>query len=113
VASREEADLVVTYSVILEERLRVDGVSTGVGYGTGYYRGGYGYIHSNASVRNYQESTLILDLLDPKTEELRWRGWGTGIVGTRDRERHRRQERMDEGVKAILEKFPPAQKESK
>ena len=34
-----------------------------------------------------------------------WRGWGTGMLGTRDRVRS--PEVLEEGVRAILERFPP------
>jgi len=101
-----EADFLVTYSVILDERLRVDGVSSSYGGGFGRGTAGYGSAYSTANVRGYQESTLIIDVLDPTTEALLWRGWGMGIVRTRDRNRSR----LDEGVRAILDKFPPERK---
>lgn len=105
VSSREAADFLVSYSVILEERIRVDGYSTGAGYGyrSRYY--GFGSVYTSANVRNFQESTLIIDFLDPANEDLVWRGWGTGIIGTRDRDRG--QKRLDKGVNKILEAFPP------
>lgn len=99
-----EADFLVSYSVILEERLRVDGYSTSGGVYGHRYRG-YGQVYTSASVRNYQESTLIIDFLDPNSDDLIWRGWGTGIVGTRDR--NRAQDQLTKGVKAILNAFPP------
>jgi hypothetical protein len=104
-ADRAEADLLVTYHVVLEERMRVDGVSstTGIGY---YNRPlGVGTAQSTARVRPYQESTLVIDFLDPASEELVWRGWGTGMLGTRSRERG--PERLAAGVLAILAEFPP------
>ena len=102
--TREEADFVVTFAVLLDQELRVNGVSsTAGGYrGRGYAGGGF---YSSANVRSFQESVLLLDLLDPSTEDILWRGWGTGIVGTKDRDR--RNSRMDKGVRAILKKFPP------
>lgn len=102
----EDADFLATYSVILEERIRDDG-SISVGYGgyRGYRRYGFGTVFSSPSITNYQESTLIIDLLDPSTEELLWRGWGSGVVGTRDRERS--VERIQDGVRQILDRFPP------
>lgn len=103
--SREDADFLVTYSVILEERLRVDTFSTTSGaYRSRHY--GIGNIHSTANVQAYQESTLIIDFLDPSNEDLVWRGWGTGIVRTRDRGRGSKN--LDKGVNAILEVFPPS-----
>ncbi len=105
VATIEEADFLITFAVLLEDRLRVDSVSSGLGYGYFHRRAGFGTLYGTSNVRNYQESTLVLDVLDPQSEELVWRGWGTGIVGTRDRDRQGK--RMEEGVRAILERFPP------
>jgi hypothetical protein len=103
--TRDEADFLVTYSIILEERLKVDGYSSSAGvYRSRYY--GFGTIHSTASIRNYQESTLIIDFLNSANDDLVWRGWGTGIVRTRDRDRD--QERLAKGIAAILQKYPPS-----
>lgn len=104
VDSREAADFLVTYSVVLEERVRVDGVSTGGGY-VGPRYAGFGTVYSSGSVRNYQESTLIIDFLDPATDDLVWRGWGSGVLSTRDRDRG--QQRIEDGVRQILAEFPP------
>ena len=106
---RSDADFLVTYSVILEERLKFRGYATTGGFYRTYY-GGFGSIHSSASLRNYQESTLIIDFLDPTNDDLVWRGWGTGIVRTRDR--NRAHGRLEKGIEAILKAFPPAQKQA-
>jgi len=103
-SSRESADLVLTYVVILNEEMRSSGYSTTAG--GAYRRGGaFGQVYSTTDVRTFQESTLILDLLDPSSDDLVWRGWGIGIVGTRDR--NRGQEKIEKGVRAILAEFPP------
>ena len=102
--TRDDADFLVTYSVVLEERLRVDSFATTTGVFHSRYAG-IGNIHSTANVQAYQESTLIIDFLDPSSDDLIWRGWGTGIVRTRDRGRGSRN--LDKGVGAILDVFPP------
>ena len=103
-----DANFLVTYSVILEDRLKVNGYSASVGGGYRSHYGGFGSIHSTTSIRNYQESTLIIDFLDPGNDDLVWRGWATGIVRTRDR--NWRRDRLEKGVKAILDAFPPGEK---
>lgn len=103
VETPEEADFLATYGVVLEDRIRDDG-GLSIGFG-GYRRYGYGSVYSGRSIRNYQESTLIIDILDPATEELLWRGWGSGLLGTRDRDRNDR--RLEEGIRQILKRFPP------
>jgi hypothetical protein len=106
--TRGDANFLVTYSVILEERLRVDGyTSTG-----GVYRGryaGFGQIYASSNIRNFQESTLIIDFLDSNNDDLLWRGWAVGIVRTRDRDWGRG--RLQKGVAAILRAFPPPAQE--
>ena len=115
------ADFRVTYGVVFDERIRVDGINNGFGGfggfgvgrrgrrgGRGGVRGGYRYYGggiNTTSVREYQESTLLIDFLSPEEEVLIWRGWGTGIVQTRDRDRG--QDRLDDGVGKILAEFPP------
>lgn len=107
VAQREDADFLVTYGVQLDEKIRVNG-TTGVygGYGGfGRWPVGFGSGIGTTDVRNYQEATLIVDFLSPEKEELVWRGWGSGFLQTRDRDRG--QERFEAGVKAVLDAFPP------
>jgi len=101
--SAEEADFLATYSVILAERIRDDG-SWRVGYGA-YRSYGYGVGYSSPHIHNYQESTLLIDVVDPKSGDLLWRGWGSGVVGTRDRKRS--DDRLNGGVRQILDRFPP------
>lgn len=102
VESAEDADFLVTWSLELEERVRVNGSGVGGYYHSRRWWGGY---TAQPNVRNYQESTLVLDILDAETRELIWRGWASGIVRTRDRDRD--PERLFEGVRKILSKFPP------
>ena len=106
--TRGDADFLVTYSVILEERLRVDGYTTTGGFYHGRYAG-FGQIYASSNIRNFQESTLIIDFLDSNNDDLLWRGWAVGIVRTRDRGRGRG--RLQKGVEAILQAFPPPAQE--
>lgn len=109
VSSREDADFLVTYGVQLDQKTQVSG-TTGVGAYGGY--GGFGRWPfgvgtgiGTTDVRNYQEAILIVDFLDPKSENLIWRGWGSGFLQTRDRDRG--QKRFEAGVEAVLDRFPP------
>ena len=101
-----EADFVVTYQVLLEEELRVDGVTVGTGIGGWQRPYGYGAFGTTTSrIDAYQEATLVVDVLDPESGDLAWRGWGSRMLSTRDR--NRSDERLQEGVRAILERVPP------
>ena len=108
VETAEEADFLVTWDLTLEEQFRVNGVRSGGYYGRGSYWGGG--LYGTSSVRAYQESTLLIDLLEAGTGKLVWRGWGSGIVETRDRDRS--QKRLNDGVRQILAHFPPGGSES-
>jgi hypothetical protein len=107
VETPDEADFLVTFDVQLEERVRAGGLSSTVG-STFPRRGiGVGSVYSTTNVKVYQESTLLVDFLDPTSRDLLWRGWGTGMLGTRDRDRG--PQVLLEGVRAILRRFPPEQ----
>ncbi len=109
-ATATEADFVITYQVMLEEELRVDGVTVGTGIGGWQRPYGYGTVGSTTSrIDAYQEATLIVDVLVPESRELAWRGWGSRMLSTRDR--NRSDERLQEGVRAILERFPPGRRD--
>ena len=70
--------------------------------GVGWRRGGY----ADAVVREYEEGTLLIDVLRPGSGELPWRG----SAQARLREQpslEAREKRVREGVEAILQQFPP------
>ena len=99
----EPVDFLVRWDLLSQQVTRDSPVivSTGFGhYGSGYGVGsGVGYAPSNT----YQEGTLILDVIDPGTQQLLWRGSGT----SQSRDPHMKPERLHESVGAILERFPP------
>ena len=96
----EEAEFLVTFVVTLEERLRATGSHSGY-WG---HRPRYGgYVYSRTDVRSFQDGTLVIDIVDPDSRNLLWRGWARGLVPTADRNR----DRIHEGVRRILRKFPP------
>ena len=54
-------------------------------------------------MNKYKEGMIVIDIIDAKTDELVWRGWGTGIRGNRDDVN----EIIKEAVIEILMDFPP------
>lgn len=110
VSDPSRADFLVTYGVVLDEKLRVNGGVTaygGYGYG-GRWPIGFGGGYGAPDVRNYQEGTLIVDFLRPDSRELFWRGWAAGFLQTRDRDPDPK--RFAEGVKAVIDAYPPKSK---
>jgi hypothetical protein len=54
----------------------------------------------------YDAGSLVIDLVDARTDRLLWRGWSeSNVSGVIDNQRWM-EERIDEGVTKIFEKFP-------
>ncbi|MCJ8166073.1 DUF4136 domain-containing protein [Pontibacter sp. E15-1] len=72
-------DLLVAYDIAVDSAQR-SGMNGNVPTGYGYWYG-YRYRYSHTGVPNYKEiqkysiGTLIIDLIDPDTNQLIWRGW--------------------------------------
>ncbi len=102
-ASQASADFLMAYMITSQQKTDVNTIYEGYGYGYGGW-GGPGY--ARTYVTQYELGTLILDVLDPKTKTLVWRGSGSAVLGEaltpEDRDR-----RVREAVEEILAKFPP------
>lgn len=75
------ADVFITYYGSTETNYQLQSDSFGYGYG-GYGMGGWGYygygmggpVSTTTRVYEYQRGTLVVDIVDPGTMELVWRG---------------------------------------
>ena len=103
---RSAAKVLVTYHLGVESKLDVDTINTGYGYGP---YGRYGGISSTTTVREYQEGTLLIDVVEPSSKQLVWRGAGQARIREYSKPEEREQ-RINQAVKEILEKFPPGAK---
>ena len=106
-------DIKVAYDVKIENRAEVDRVYAtypGYGYGYGYwmgYRYNYGYNRfgpNYATIREYKEGTIIIDFIDPKDNQLVWRGWGEAIV---NQDGSISEATVNKIVAEIMERYPP------
>jgi hypothetical protein len=103
----ESPDFLVRFDLTAERRLDVDT------YDAGFYRG-YGYWMSLpvTEVREYEEGSLIVDIIDRPEKKVVWRGIGQRRLrddsGAQDPEQL--QERVDKTVDAVLANFPPQRK---
>jgi len=71
------------------------------------YAHGYGYWGPRTlDVNEYKEGTLILDFVDPDTQELIWRGWSISALQSGHSPREE-QEIINMAVRQILKRFPP------
>ncbi len=128
-------DFRISYSMIAEEKLRIDGPYGYGGYGGygGYRFGGYGsygrsfglslyggrYLRpyygypsygygGGGYVREYLQGTLVLDIIDVRTEEVIFRGWARKSLDSNPSPKKVRRY-VTEAVEEILEDFPQAE----
>ena len=68
----QDPDFLIAFHTGVQDKTDIQ--SWGYGYGYWGMRGG------GVSTINYQEGTLILDFIDPKTKNLIWRGVGKKVI---------------------------------
>jgi hypothetical protein len=108
-----DPDFLVAYHVSLDRRQSVQTLNSYYGYGPGWgygygssYRPGYWAGAPEAYVYEYEEGTLILDIVDPENKELMWRGSAQDEVHFKSTPGEDRAQ-LNEAVHKMLEKFPP------
>ena len=107
VGAEDAFDYVVIIHAGNKEKMQITNYGySGYGYGRyGHGWGGYGG-YSQTDVHQYDETTLVIDILDAKSKEMVWRGTATGIV-----KKYSDQEKMQEAINRVVEKmltdFPP------
>jgi len=98
-----KADFLVTYRLVTRDK--INSSSTGMGFGLFGGSGGLGF-GGTVAVTQYQETELFIDMLDPKTSALIWRGsvkYASQATLTPDA----RMEEIRKNVALILSAFPP------
>ncbi len=95
-----ESDFRLNYHVTFKDKLV--GSGSDFGYFGRYRRGGFssGF---NWSVRQYQEGTIIIDIVDRAKDQLVWRGW----MVSRNRDGNFDEAEITRAVNLILMRFPP------
>ena len=107
--SKQQADIWVSYLVVTKDRTKVNTYNSMAGfnsYGYGYgprYGGGWGTT-TNVSVYEYTEGTLLIDLIDPKTNKTVWRGTGSTNISV-NRNAEQRTALIESYVAAIVDKM--------
>jgi len=98
-------DFLIANHIGKKDRVQVS--SWGYGYGRHRgYRGGY-WGRSGVTTYQYEEGSLVLDFVEPKTKDLIWRGSVKTEVQNADTP-EKKEELINESVKEILKKFPPS-----
>jgi hypothetical protein len=91
-------DLLIHYHASITQRIDVNRVDRQ-----------YGYCYDEdcqARVTEYEAGTLVLDIVDTRTNRVIWRGWSQGSVEDILHNEDRMARRIREGVTRMLERFP-------
>lgn len=96
VTAGAKPDLLIHYHASVHQRLDVFEADRQYGYN----------YDAGAQVVEYDQGTLVIDLVDAKTNKVIWRGWAqdtmTGIIDNQDR----LQKQVDEGVTKMMVLLP-------
>jgi hypothetical protein len=115
---KSDPDVYVTYHTSSKEEMSLNTTSFGYGYPGGMAWGGYGGYYggwggygmgmgsSTTNVYSYEIGTLVVDVWDPKTEKLVWRGTATGITVVDNPQKM--QNKIDKALKKIVAKSQKA-----
>ena len=93
----EAPDLLLHYHAAITERLDVVGADT---------RRGYGYEDPGSQVRSYEAGTLVLDVVDARTNRVVWRGWAQDTVEGSLKREDTMARQIDEAVTKMLTRLP-------
>jgi hypothetical protein len=101
----EGGDLTVNYQISVQHKIKQSNASVGVGYGWGPAHVGV----SKSPSREWDEGTLILDLVDAQGKTLIWRGTAKGTVHP-ENSPDEKKENIKKAVAELLLDYPPAKK---
>lgn len=106
-----QADFLVTYYITIEKKTEILMINDYYGYpgdwGYGYYGyHGYGGGYVRQYINEYDYGTLIIDIVNSKTQKLMWRGTVGGQVYEAERP-EKKIARITRAVDRILKNFPP------
>ena len=90
-------DLLIHYHANVSQRFEVQGVDTSRGYC---------YDNCEPRVSEYEAGTLVIDMVDAKTNKVVWRGWAqdsmTGVIDNQTR----LEKQIDEAVTKMMRELP-------
>lgn len=98
-----EADLLVSWQIVPEEKLE----QVGVGLGFGFGRGNFGWgLSAPPPVREVTEGKLVVELADRRNSEVIWRAVSRRYLNESQSPNTRRK-LIDEVVAEMFSKYPP------
>lgn len=99
----DEADLLVNWQIVEEERLEQTGVGLGFGFGSGHF--GWG-VAAPPPVREVHEGKLVVELVDTDTRQVVWRAASRRYL-RESQSPETRSRLIDEVVSEMFSKYPP------
>jgi hypothetical protein len=100
VGLEDHSDLLVHFWIGVKDKQRIESTGGRYGWRAGYYGG-------NVTTYEYQEGTLIVDLVESSKKDLVWRAM---IVETLRETPEKNAEMTNKGVATAFENYPPAKK---
>jgi hypothetical protein len=97
-SAKESADLLIHYHASITQRIDVNLVDSG-----------YGYCYDDdctVRVTEFEAGTLVLDVVDARTNRVIWRAWAQDTIDDVLGNRDKMAERIDEAVRRMFETFP-------
>ncbi len=111
-ASGAKPDFIVSYHVVVEEKIDPRSYDDLYGfgfYGRGYYRYPSPFFHGpGAGLRVYNQGSLIIDIVDAKTDKPIWRGVSEKRL-SRGMAPQQQREILSKAVTEVISFFPPVQ----
>jgi Domain of unknown function (DUF4136) len=105
-AAADEADLLVDWRIVTEERIERGG--SGFGFGLGFGSGshfGWG-ISAPPPIEKVEEGKLVIQFVDAQSKQVVWRAASRRYLDE-DMSSENRQELIEEIVNAMFAKYPP------
>jgi hypothetical protein len=103
----ETPTFLIRYQYALRRKMESGGTSGGIGFGIGSFgRHGGIAIGTGNSVREFDEGTLTVDLVDAASQHLIWRGTGTQRFSEYDNPEKTSRD-INRLVEKIMAQFPP------
>ena len=104
---KDQADVLVAYFMDYQQRIESSGGSLSVGMGRSSYgrAGSVGY-NTSGNVSDYNEAQLTIDLINPKSDQMVWRGRGRRRAYTGSNP-DKVTAIVNDAVTRIFKKYPP------
>jgi len=109
----DDANLLIAYQFTLNQEKEFNSYSSdfgyGAGWGRGWYGGGMGSTMTTGSTTTIHIGELALDMYDPATKQIVWRGTASKTLDAKAKP-EKRQKNLDKGAVKLLKNYPPPAK---